>query len=130
MRLLPFEFEVVYQPGSKMGITDYLSRSSHLEAPAEPPDETELIVALIADLNGRKNKNILEAILSKWEADSAAGDRVNHKRAKRDKFEGQKESEKNAISKLQTSRRQERRRSKRNIRCRMKQLNACAQTFR
>ena len=70
MRLLPFDFEVVYQPG--MGITDYLSRSPHLEAPAEPPDETELIVPLIIEVNGRKNKIILEAILSKWEADSAA----------------------------------------------------------
>ena len=40
MRLLPFEFQVVYQPGSKMGITDYLSRSPRLEAPEEPPDET------------------------------------------------------------------------------------------
>ena len=113
--MLPFEFDVVYQPGSKRGLTDYLRRSPHLEAPAEPPDQTELIVALIPESNCQKNKTILGAILSKWEADSAIGDRVSHKRAKRDKIEGQKESEKNAISRSQTSRRQERRGSRGNL---------------
>ncbi len=112
VRLLPFEFEVVYQPGSKMVITDYLSRSPHLEAPAEPPDETELKVALNGELEIQKNRAISGAILSKWEADSAAGNRVNHKRAKRGKIGGQKESGNNTISNSQTSRRLERRKSK------------------
>ncbi len=65
MRLLPFEFEVVYQPGSRMGIMDYSRRNPHLKAPEEPPDETEIIVALFREINLRKNKAVLKAVLSK-----------------------------------------------------------------
>ncbi len=64
MRLLPFEFDIVYKPGSSMGITDYLSRSPSFEAPAEPPDETELIVAIINEFNKKKNASVLTAAIS------------------------------------------------------------------
>ncbi len=112
MRLLPFEFEVVYQPGIKMGITDYLSRSPHLEAPEEPPDETDMIVALIRDFNNRKNKAILGAVISRWEADSARGHRVKSMKQSQVKSGGQKESRANANAEFQTARRRERCRSK------------------
>ncbi len=112
MRLLPFEFEVVYQPGSKMGKTDRLSRSPHLEAAEEPPDETELIVALIKEFNNQKNRTILGAVLSKWEADLAKGDRVRNKKEIQTKRECQIARRANANAKFQAGRRRERCRSK------------------
>ena len=115
MRLLPFEFEVVYQPGSKMGITDYLSRSPHLEAPEEPPDETELIVALFREFNHRKNRVVLKAVLSKWEADSVGEDRVEFLLRMHEKSNGQPVKRANEKEKWQTDRSQERHRSKRNF---------------
>ena len=50
-----------------------------------------------------------------WRQFCLNGKQTRHKRAERDKIEGQKESEKSAISKSQTGRRQERCRSKGNL---------------
>ncbi len=59
MRLLPFDFTVKYVPGSRMGITDYLSRDPTFEAfPAE--DESELVIAIIRRLSQQKNMNYLK----------------------------------------------------------------------
>ena len=69
-----------------MGITDYLSRSPCLDAPEEPPDETELIVALINELNEMKNKAVLKAVVSKWEADSVKDHWVERKDNMREKI--------------------------------------------
>ena len=63
MRLLPFEFNIVYKSGSSMGITDYISRSPSFDAPPEPPDETELIVAIINEFNKMKNATMLNAAI-------------------------------------------------------------------
>ena len=66
MRLLPFEFDISYKPGIRMGITDYLSRSPSFEAPEEPPDEKELIVAIIHELNKAKNAAVINAAISHY----------------------------------------------------------------
>ncbi len=50
MRLLPFDFEVIYKPGSQMGFTDYLSRDPAFTAPP-PKDESSLVIAIIKQLN-------------------------------------------------------------------------------
>ncbi len=84
MRLLPFEFDIVYKPGSSMGITDYLSRSPSFEAPAESPDETELIVAIIDEFNKRKNATVLTAAIS-----SLTNERRVNKANVREKSESQ-----------------------------------------
>ena len=89
--MLPFEFEVAYQPGSKMGITDYLGRSPHFEAPEKPPDETELILALTSKFNIRKKRAVLEAVLSKREADSVEWSRVPNERRDKTSSRGRKE---------------------------------------
>ncbi len=59
MRLLPFEFEVIYKPGSQMGITDYLSRDSTFPAPP-PKDESSLVISIIKQLNINKNLFLLQ----------------------------------------------------------------------
>ena len=64
MKLLPFEFDISYIPGIWMGITDYLSRSPSFEAQEEPLDETELILAIIHELNNAKNAAIVNAAIS------------------------------------------------------------------
>ncbi len=60
MRLLPYEFDIVYTPGSRMGITDYLSRSPHEEPPPCDEDEGQLVIAILRELNTQKNANILK----------------------------------------------------------------------
>ncbi len=113
--MLPYEFEVIYQPGSKMGITDYLSRSPCFGAPKEPPDETELIVAMIKQLNQRKNRVVLQAVVSKWEADSVEDNRVEIENKTHEKISENEMKRENAKENLQTDWSQERQRTKRNF---------------
>ncbi len=53
MRLLPYDFDVVYRPGSQMGITDYHSRDPVFKAPPLK-DESSLVMAIIKHLNTEK----------------------------------------------------------------------------
>ncbi len=59
MRLLPFDFTVFYTPGSRMGITNYLSRDPAFKAPP-PKHESSLVIAIIKQLNIQKSLSLIE----------------------------------------------------------------------
>ena len=69
MRRLPFDFVVKYVPGSRMSITDYLSRDLTVAVPKEE-DQSELIIAKIKELNILKNLNLLKTATSLMTADA------------------------------------------------------------
>ncbi len=58
-RLLPFDFDVIYKPGTQMGSTDYLSPDLAFKAPP-PKDESSLVIAIIKHLNFNKSLSLLE----------------------------------------------------------------------
>ncbi len=64
--MLMYDFEIVYVPGTEMGITDYLSRSPHTH---EEPDKslTEVVtISYIEFLNETKNKTLTKAVIDLW----------------------------------------------------------------
>ncbi len=60
MRLLPFEFDIMYTPRSRMRLTNYLSRSPHETLPTSEEDEGQLGIAILRELNVQKNTQILK----------------------------------------------------------------------
>ena len=77
VRLLPYEFNIIYTPGSRMGITDYLSRSPHETPPPCQEDEGELVIGILRELNVQKNAHFLKQALEHGRIETPFGEKVS-----------------------------------------------------